>query len=726
MILKSIDLYNFMCYYGENRLEFNEGINVIIGDNGYGKSKLFDGFYWVMYDKCFDTSSKEFRPTKEINNTIISDRAIHEAEDGQIECSVTLTFFDSRKEDTYTIQRQLKGTKDDGNVNFGTKSVEKVTKKTAFLEAQVVDDENEIERIKRKILPDNIKPYMWFQGEQVENIIDFRNSETLTQAINVLSDISRFDNITSTAETLLKQAKKELKKKQRSLSNDKEKSDELAAEQERLEKKLTSYKLQLKEATENSRKAESKSEELLNKLEDAKTIKELSDKRKEIERDYNRVHQRLRSEQLSFHKKLFTNSWILKGTKDLYDQFSDKYSMYEKERLSKQSEIQAKMIAQKEIIEEMQTRLPLNVPEPVYVQQMLEQEHCLVCDRPAEKGSEPYKSIESLINRSKEKVKNLEEEEISKHDFSSSFKSLYQNGLIQENKIPGIDDDIANTLTLIQKLNDEKDELKDQLDEIEGEIQNYIIETSINIDQANNIIHSLRAQQDYAKRFNTEIGYYNNEIEETKRKLNQKEKQFENLVVGNIPDSLHKKVELCEDLYNATKSTRDRVFQELIQTLEDEANKHYLSMTQDNLSARGIIRLKEYNGNYTPELVDDNGEVLFQLNTGNIILIKLATIMAIISARKNTRETDLYTLISDAPMSVFGDDYTIGFCKTVSQIYRQSIIMSKEFYKNESLRNELLKSDEVNLGKVYMVTPNLPESERSNRAKLATNIKALN
>lgn len=726
MILKSLDLENFMCYYGENRLEFDEGINVIIGDNGYGKSKLYDGFYWVMYDHCYDTGAEDFRPTSEINDTIISDRAIYEADDGQIQCAVTLTFFDSRKEDTYTIRRQLTATKDDGAVNFGTKSVLKVTKRTAFLEAQVVDDEDEIERIKRKILPDNIKPYMWFQGEQVEKIIDFKNSETLTQAINVLSDISRFDNIISTTETLFNQAKKELKKKQRSLSKDKDKSDELEKEQEQLEKRLKGYEQQLSEASENSHKAEAKSDELLNKLEDAKTITTLNDKRKEIEKEYNYTHQRLRSEELSFHKKLFTNAWVLKGTEDLFKQFSDKYSSYEEERLGKKAEIKAKLNAENEIIKEMQTRLPLNVPEPVYVQQMLEQEHCLVCDRPAEKGSEPYKSIQSLIKRSKEKVKSFEDEKISKHDFSISFKSLYQNGLIQENRISGVDDDIADTLSLIQDLNDKKVELKNKLDEIENEVQNYVIETAIDPDQADNIINTLRAQQQYAKRFNTEIGDYKNKIKEIEDKLRRKEKEYSTLVVGDIPESLHKKVELCEDLFNAAKSTRDRVFQELIETLEEEANRHYSSMTENNLSARGIIRLKEYNGNYTPEVVDDNGEVLTQVNTGNIILIKFATMMAIISARKNTRETELYTLISDAPTAALGEDYTIGFCKTVSHIYRQSIIMSYEFYKNKPLRDNLLNSDEINLGKVYMVTPNLSEEERTNRNKLATNIKALN
>ena len=47
MIIEKIELENFMCYEGKNCFEFSEGINVVIGDNGYGKSKLYDAFYWV-------------------------------------------------------------------------------------------------------------------------------------------------------------------------------------------------------------------------------------------------------------------------------------------------------------------------------------------------------------------------------------------------------------------------------------------------------------------------------------------------------------------------------------------------------------------------------------------------------------------------------------------------------------------------------------------------------
>jgi DNA sulfur modification protein DndD len=52
--------------------------------------------------------------------------------------------------------------------------------------------------------------------------------------------------------------------------------------------------------------------------------------------------------------------------------------------------------------------------------------------------------------------------------------------------------------------------------------------------------------------------------------------------------------------------------------------------------------------------------------------------------------------------------------------------MSKEFYRNDTLRKKLLTNEEIRLGKVYMITPSIQETDRTNRKSLATNIKALN
>jgi DNA sulfur modification protein DndD len=262
---------------------------------------------------------------------------------------------------------------------------------------------------------------------------------------------------------------------------------------------------------------------------------------------------------------------------------------------------------------------------------------------------------------------------------------------------------------------------------VKNDIANLVTETSIDPERAKHLINELQSKNDYANRFRTSLTRSQIELIQKQKDLKKIDDDLSELVKEDLPAWLEEKKQLLIDFKEIAYSTRDRVFKKLVKQLEDEANKHYHQMMQGNLSAKGIIKLVESTkGNFMPRLVDEFGNPLLQLNTGNIILIKLATIMAIISARQGSRDTDLYTLITDAPMSVFGEDYTIGFCKTVSTVYRQSIIMSKEFYKNETLRRQLLTDSNINLGKVYMISPSLPENERSNRNSLSTIIKALN
>jgi DNA sulfur modification protein DndD len=123
-----------------------------------------------------------------------------------------------------------------------------------------------------------------------------------------------------------------------------------------------------------------------------------------------------------------------------------------------------------------------------------------------------------------------------------------------------------------------------------------------------------------------------------------------------------------------------------------------------------------------PKNVDENGVELTSINDSNIILIKLATIMAIVSAKGGTEH---HPLISDAPTSKFSDNYTIGFCKTLSEVFNQSIIISYDFFHNMELRDRLLKEID-NLGNVSLIEPSQPEEQRMNRIDLTTNITVIN
>ncbi len=730
MIIESIELRNFMCYSGENRFDFTEGMNVVIGETGYGKSKLYDAFYWAVFDQCFesDDEHRRFMPTKHFGLAIISDKTIHETEEGLIEAMVRITFKNLEKGRAYIIERRLSATKRNGLVTVDPESRETVIdKEFDYMQGKVVTNPVDIDRIKKSILPDNIRPYMWFQGEQINSLIDFSKSTSLSQAINVLSNITRYDKVRELAVSLEKSAQDEYQRKARAQSRDHSKSSQLEVERQRLTERLDYEQRNEVAKRDTLGSADEAIQRLMGQLQDAERMRDLDSKLREKERALDEVVEDEKRERIDLHKKMFTRHWVLKGTESLLDKYTAKFAKYERVRLDRYAEAQARLKAENLLKQEFQTRLPINVPEPMYVHQMLADQKCLVCNRPAEEGSEAWHSIKALLDRTAADVKELEPEAMTKHDFGADFKKLQQNGYAMERIIQRIDSDMRSTLQQLKRLEKRRKGHAEDLIKISNEMHSMQAGTSLDPTQAKNIYNEFLAKQDLLKRFQTEVGRSERTIEQLRDQIKAIDKELSGLVAGELPAYLEDKKRVLEEFAIVAKSTRDRVFQKLVKQLEDEANAHYNEMTQDNLSVRGIVRLVESTkGNFTPRLEKSDGSLMSLPNNSNILLIKLATIMAIVSAKQGSRDTDLYTLITDAPMSVFGEDYTIGFCKTVSRVYRQSIIMSKEFYNNETLRRELLHSPDIKLGKVYMITPAITDGDFTSRNALTTQIKALN
>ena len=728
MIIERIELENFMCYSGKNSMDFKEGINVIIGDNGYGKSKLYDAFYWVMYDQVFVPEKKEFQSTKVVKSKIISDKAKHDTHEGKVSTSVSITFHSLERDTVYILERKYTIEKRDKIIRENNDSEFTIMQKDlSYLNARMVTDEDDKRRIIAFILPPQIKDYLWFQGEQVESIIDFNKQDTLTKAINVLSNITRYDQIMEIAIAAARSGNNEYDRDVKRLSKDASKSETLENEKRRHEEAINDLLLDEKQLKENLSRAEGRCEYLISKVSDATKVSELQQRKKSIIQKLKELNDTLNEEQISFHKKLFRNKWVLKGTEELHFEFSKQYSQYENLKLERAANLKAELAAVDEIVKKLQTRLPLDVPEPIYVQRMLDEEKCLVCDREAKKGSDPWLKIKELIDRTDKRLITKDIESITKQDFSDDLKRLYQNGLALTHRIHEIDNDIKDTL---KRINDIKLKIRDannEMKRVDEDTQRLFVDTSQSVEKAEDILAEYSIQNKYVKDYMGKLSKTTQQIDLRRSHLASVREQLKELVTGEIPKWLIEKKVVLNDFESLAKATRDRVFDRLISQLENEANIHYEAMTSGNKSARGQIKLRKLpNGNYMPEITDNNGVPLLGSNTSNLILVKLSAIMAIVSAKNKDGMVDFYTLITDAPTSVFGEDYTIGFCETISKVYRQSIIMSKEFYKNQALRNELLTNSRIKIGNVYTVTPSITESDRSNRNNLSIRIEALN
>ena len=89
MIIKNIRINNFRSYYGNNQLSLSDRLTLIIGDNGDGKTTLFEALEWL-----FDTTGENRKESH------ISEKRKSELEIGESDVvSVGITFeHDGEKE----------------------------------------------------------------------------------------------------------------------------------------------------------------------------------------------------------------------------------------------------------------------------------------------------------------------------------------------------------------------------------------------------------------------------------------------------------------------------------------------------------------------------------------------------------------------------------------------------------------------------------------------------
>lgn len=100
-IINSISFKNFFNYYGEyedTRYDFLEGVNIVVADNGAGKSKFFNAFLWLFYDQVLDSDDKKKKNVKDFAVKIISDKAKNETSIGnQVQTGINFGEFPHAK-----------------------------------------------------------------------------------------------------------------------------------------------------------------------------------------------------------------------------------------------------------------------------------------------------------------------------------------------------------------------------------------------------------------------------------------------------------------------------------------------------------------------------------------------------------------------------------------------------------------------------------------------------
>ncbi len=174
MRLESVRVENFRQYYGREDAEFSgnreRNVTVFHGMNGAGKTSLFSAINWCLYGAAVEDIGE-----------LVNKRALSEAQEGSRLTSKVIVRF-THEAARYTASRFL---------TVRTARQKAIPQGTEFRLARTraSGDREEVDNPEGQmnaILPANVRPYFFFDGEKMDDITKAGNEEVEEAVRNVM------------------------------------------------------------------------------------------------------------------------------------------------------------------------------------------------------------------------------------------------------------------------------------------------------------------------------------------------------------------------------------------------------------------------------------------------------------------------------------------------------------------------------------------------------------
>lgn len=673
MIIKEIRIHNFRSYYGSNYLSLSKGLTLIIGDNGDGKTTLFEALEWL-----FDTTGENRKESH------ISEKRKSELEIGESDVvSVSITFeHDGEKEieKCFTFEKEADNsikTKDYKFIGYFIDGVERQS---------IAGD-----RLLNMCFEPVIRKYCLFKGENELNVFD--NDTALKTLVDTFSNIKQFDDLVTMTSVF---EQKSANAANRELQNDKKVSNQakelnaqltdVGCDIQSINKELVQKRISISEFKAKLELLE-KNQKTSETYQDLKeTIKGLKDKRAKL----------AAQSMCDYSTNLLDELWILRSFPSIIKEFSAKISALSKEkrRLDKQeTERIAKEAGEREAIAKLQklandfVPLPWNLPDKETMQEMIDEEVCKVCGRPAHKGTPEY---EFMCNKLNEYLAHVTTEATRNIKTADTENTLFPNSYIDELhsrqiKLSGdTEQEISNIATTISDhlvfIADRKAELTvvdKKIQDLESEQNDLLLQSGLNAELLDKSISDLRGFFDAKSRAENRVTELEAELkikEERKAEIQDKLSRLE--PTGSMTQIYQRVHTAFEKITNAFMNAKEQNISNFLKMLETEANKYLQKLNKNDFY--GIIRIrKSFNNSATIELYSENNVEILNPNGALKTTMYMSVLFAISQITTLKREQD-YPLIFDAPTSSFGGFKEDTFYNVIDTIDKQCVIVTKD------------------------------------------------
>jgi len=686
MIIKEIRIKNFRSYYGDNnKFEFSDGLTLILGDNGDGKTTFFEALQWLFnttIDKGNIDHMSEMRKSK--------------MEIGDIDSvSVYMSFeHDGEKsvEKSFTVERVGRDKFHAGNLNYRgyeTNGTERVQ----------VDGRNLINRCYDAF----IQRFSMFKGESELNVFD--NAAALKDLVNNFSDIRKFDKLVDMTVEFEEKSNTAYLKEMKSDKKVSSQAKSLDAEIIRLAGDISDKKRDIKEKNTSLEVFSTKLSELEANQETSERYKEIQSRLKTQEEKQRKLKSMI--DGIDYNHALLDKYWILCAYHPILQEFKEKCSALSKQKRKLDKEyVQQKAIeiGKLEAVKEIQgalvngaTELPWYLPNQETMEEMLQDHICKVCGRPAEEGSEAYKFMVNKLEEYKRHVE-LEAQKKSQQE-AIEKKELFPNSYIEQLhnisiSLSGSNEAMVSKIPFdISERRDFVNSRKEELKGVEAKIQDIVDEKSRLLIQAGNVsesvlekdfndIKGLFEQKGRAEVRLTELG---NELEQLQKRMTDLKKQMDEL----NPDSSQVKVyqdvhRALEEIAKAFANAKKENLRRFLAEMQDKANDYLTELSSNDF--HGEVRLVQTANESTEiRLYSSNGSEIKKPSGSQKTVMYISVLFAISDFTQERRSED-YPLIFDAATSSFGDSKEKGFYNVIDKLNKQCIIVTKDFIEKGQVR----------------------------------------
>lgn len=690
MIIKEIRIKNFRSYYGDNnQFEFSDGLTLILGDNGDGKTTFFEALEWLFKTEL-DRGNLELENVSEMRKSKLE---IGE----QDEVSVFMSFeHDGMKsvEKSFIFERTGENSFRAGKISYiGYENTDSGREQTSG------------KLLINRCYDSFIQRFSMFKGESRLDVFDDKNA--LKTLVDKFSGIRAFDELVEHTSEFERKSEAAYLKEMKSDERVSKEANALEHKIKKVAEDIIQKKNDIKEKQSSIDIYTSRLKELEQNQETSERYKEIEDRRKTQQDKKNKLLAQI--SMVDYNHALLDKFWILAPFPKILQEFKLKCSAFSKEKRRLEREFdreQAEAIGKLKAVKEIQgtlingsTELPWYLPDQETMEEMIHDHICKVCGRPAPEGSEAYEFMVKKLEDYKKHVEAKIQKEIEEKKLED--KTLFNNNHIENMHSLSIslsgntESTISNIAVEINERVELVSRLREELKSVENKLQDILDEKSRLLIQAGNVseyvlekdfkdIKGLFEQKGRAEIRLTEM---TNELNLLQNQMSGYQKEMDELnpssgQVKRLRD-VHR---VLEEISKAFANAKDANLRRFLVDLEDKANE-YLDVLSAN-DFHGMVHLHQTADESTEiKLFSSNNVEITKPSGSQKTEMYISVLFAISDFTKEKRDED-YPLIFDAATSSFGDSKEDEFYNVIDGLNKQCIIVTKDFMTKGVVRTK--------------------------------------